>query len=194
MVDAAATQTNKRGIRWAERWWRFWVPAKPHVVTAIVVAALIAAIVFAVRYWNFFGLGGSSGDEYGWADFAEDVGRFTAIAAGLWAVTAASLQRLSPSVPKGAQAFLESQEDPMKLLRQRFSKLLKRAGRPLAIFIDDLDRCEPEYVVGLLEGTRLSLGTSPSRMLLLVIGGGSKVASTSTIRAWQRQLRTPAGS
>ncbi len=42
--------------------------------------------------------------------------------------------------------------DTMKPFSDVFAKLIEAAGQPVAIFIDDLDRCNADYAVDLLEG------------------------------------------
>jgi cold shock CspA family protein/uncharacterized membrane protein len=53
---------------------------------------------------------------------------------------------------EGAARFLKRAHDPLEVYRHRFQNLVKASGRPIAIFIDDLDRCKSEYIVELLEG------------------------------------------
>jgi hypothetical protein len=52
--------------------------------------------------------------------------------------------------------------DPMANLRLRYSFLVRSSDRPLALVIDNLDRCRAEYVVELLEGIQTLL-TNPSQ-------------------------------
>lgn len=53
---------------------------------------------------------------------------------------------------KGAEAFLELKKNPTRTLSHRFEQMLREIGAPVAVLIDDLDRCQPSYVVDLLEG------------------------------------------
>ena len=53
---------------------------------------------------------------------------------------------------RAAQSFVESVADPMDRIQRHFTKMVGSLGRPIAVFVDDLDRCQPEYVVKLLEG------------------------------------------
>lgn len=53
---------------------------------------------------------------------------------------------------KAAEAYLELSHDPLGPLTNFFRRLTGSFGRPVAIFIDDLDRCDSEVVVELLEG------------------------------------------
>jgi hypothetical protein len=54
--------------------------------------------------------------------------------------------------PRTADAALSHGNDPLEALSLRFAGLVRRLHYPVAIFIDDLDRCQTKYVVELLEG------------------------------------------
>jgi peptidoglycan hydrolase-like protein with peptidoglycan-binding domain len=54
--------------------------------------------------------------------------------------------------PRAATALLRSGGDPYRRIRNRYAKLVEKTGRNVLVFIDDLDRCQPDYVVELLEG------------------------------------------
>jgi KAP family P-loop domain len=68
---------------------------------------------------------------------------------------------LSVSSARGAQAFLASTRDPMRILKRRFRRLIGSLRRPVAIFIDDLDRCQASYVVEVLQGIQTLLLDEP---------------------------------
>lgn len=53
---------------------------------------------------------------------------------------------------RAAQKFVEDVADPMERLSRHFGQQVERIGAPLFVFVDDLDRCQPAYVVQLLEG------------------------------------------
>jgi hypothetical protein len=55
------------------------------------------------------------------------------------------------SAPIGSRV-LQRVHDPLRMIHRRFRFLVRQFHRPVAVFIDDLDRCDPEYVVELLEG------------------------------------------
>lgn len=74
------------------------------------------------------------------------------------ALSARSLaSALSVGSARGAETFIRSTRDPMNALQRRFRTLTRRVGRPVAIFIDDVDRCRSDYVVDLLEGVQTIL-------------------------------------
>lgn len=53
---------------------------------------------------------------------------------------------------RAAQAYSDLKADPYKPIASLFEHLVRAIGRPVAVFIDDLDRCDATYVVDLLEG------------------------------------------
>jgi hypothetical protein len=62
---------------------------------------------------------------------------------------------------KAAEAYAELKTDPYQPVVRLYDKLIKAIRRPVAIFVDDLDRCESAYVVELIEGIQTLLRTAP---------------------------------
>ncbi|HEX5990410.1 MAG TPA: P-loop NTPase fold protein [Solirubrobacterales bacterium] len=136
--------------RWLWFWvrdigWRLW-----NARAAALVLFLLAATLLAAWRLDWFGLG----DE-----------RLTTVQAViLTSVPAVALlttfvgflqgtsRWLAVGSAEGAERFLRRAHDPLAVYRKRFENLVQASGRPIAIFIDDLDRCNAEYVVELLEG------------------------------------------
>ncbi len=52
-------------------------------------------------------------------------------------------------------------DDPMQSIARHFNKILCRIKSPVAVFIDDLDRCDGEYVIELLEGIQTIFKNAP---------------------------------
>lgn len=75
--------------------------------------------------------------------------------------------------PEDAESFMSRASDPMNKIKKHFSKLIdninsKRKKRQLAIFIDDIDRCNKEFIVKLLEGIQTLF--KEKRVLYIVAG------------------------
>jgi hypothetical protein len=63
--------------------------------------------------------------------------------------------------PRVAGSFLAHARDPLETLSRRFATLVCVIDYPVAIFVDDLDRCQGKYVVELLEGIQTLFNTVP---------------------------------
>jgi len=59
---------------------------------------------------------------------------------------------LLPGSSESANSFLKQGRDPLNRVKRHFNSLIHSAKKPIAIFIDDIDRCEPDLAVRLLEG------------------------------------------
>ena len=71
----------------------------------------------------------------------------------LWSLAKLFGSSLVSGSAKAARTFVEeNSSDPMQALARHFIKQVNRIGYPVAIFIDDLDRCNKEYGIKLLEG------------------------------------------
>lgn len=68
--------------------------------------------------------------------------------------------------PRTAVALLRSGGDPFRRVRDKYADLIRRVGRPVLVFIDNLDRCRPEYVVELLEGIQTIFSDVPVTYLV----------------------------
>jgi hypothetical protein len=73
----------------------------------------------------------------------------------------ASTRVLSFGSAKAAQAYAELKTDPYAPVAQLYCRLIEAIGRPVAIFVDDLDRCDGAYVVELIEGIQTLLRNQP---------------------------------
>jgi hypothetical protein len=94
----------------------------------------------------------------------------------IWSIAKAAGSMLLSGSAKAAQAFVEeNSSDPMNRLTLHFNKLITEIGYPVAIFIDDLDRCNKEYGVKLLEGLQTIYKNAP---VVYVIAADRKWLST----------------
>src|SRR5262249_58886616 len=70
----------------------------------------------------------------------------------IWAAVRWTSRWVLTTSARGARFYLEHARDPMETAKRHFAQLVGWLGYPLAIVIDDLDRCKPPFVVELLEG------------------------------------------
>jgi hypothetical protein len=55
-----------------------------------------------------------------------------------------------------AKLYEDIAHDPLKRIASLFTEIVDKTGKPVCVFIDDLDRCSAAYVVDLLEGIQTS--------------------------------------
>jgi hypothetical protein len=75
-----------------------------------------------------------------------------AVAGVIGGAVIAVIRALRQGSTDAVRRLMENARNPVGYLKDHFEKLVGRIKRPLAIVIDDLDRCESKYVVELLEG------------------------------------------
>jgi energy-coupling factor transporter ATP-binding protein EcfA2 len=91
-------------------------------------------------------------------------------AAGVVFGAALAIFNFLTATDASARAFLRSRPDPVSKLVEHIQSLLQLIGRPVAIMVDDIDRCEPTSVVRLLEGIHTVFGDLP--IVFVVAGDG----------------------
>jgi len=114
--------------------------------------AMAPLLVAAIVLWVISGQL-SMGKFLSWAIGV--TGGLTTLTALLWSATNV-VRRLLIASPANLTASTRS-IDPMADLRLRYEFLIRSLDRPLALVIDNLDRCQGAYVVELLEGIQTLL-------------------------------------
>lgn len=70
-----------------------------------------------------------------------------------------------------AETYAQSSAEPFRRIVSLYERLVGAIGRPVAVFIDDIDRCECDYVIELLEGIQTLLRSAP---VVYVVAGDRK--------------------
>lgn len=148
----AVREADWRGrlmLRWDSLMWRLWV-GRWRILGFVVSLVVLAGIVA----WALM----TSKGEHS-VSVAGVVAGTLASAVG----AAAALRGLvsSSGSAHGAESFRKHTANPMKTLQNRWKEIVADADGPIAIFIDDLDRCRPDYVVDVLEGIQTLLRDAP---------------------------------
>ncbi|TDF42275.1 hypothetical protein EYS14_05455 [Alteromonadaceae bacterium M269] len=81
--------------------------------------------------------------------------------------------------PKSAQLFKKLRNNPTDSIRDYFATFIKKLNKPVIVFVDDLDRCRPEYAVALLEQIHIVFNTS--RVFFLVAADRHWIASSFSL-------------
>lgn len=110
------------------------------------LAALLVVFAVLVGLWMLGGPDIKAGGVN--ADAVVKIASLLAL--GVAGVTAA-YRFLLPESGRTAQAFVSAVPNPMAEVRQLFARTLDRTSKPVVFLIDDLDRCDEDYVVDFLE-------------------------------------------
>jgi KAP family P-loop domain len=151
VADDRTAPSLRLRLRFRALWWRAQL-AKAQIAAVGVAAAIVGVLAWTGKLTTSDPLGIVTG----------------AISAVVAAVS--GLHGLASSVTggsqQGADAFIRQTRDPMNSLRRRFNRLVNTIDRPIAVCIDDLDRCRAEYVVDLLEGVQTIFREAPVAWLV----------------------------
>lgn len=120
-VDAIATQ---------------WLPFVAGLLGVVGVAFFLVSADFDLT------VGASNVDT-----LVKLVGGLGVLAAGVTAF----VHYLLPETRRSAQGFVNNSSNPMGKVQALFRRTLERARYPVVLLIDDLDRCDPDYVIEFLE-------------------------------------------
>jgi hypothetical protein len=71
------------------------------------------------------------------------------------------LQGFTKTSQETAEAVRTLQTDPTAHIKARYSQVIKDINRPVAVFIDDLDRCDAKFVVDLLQALQTAYAAVP---------------------------------
>ena len=86
------------------------------------------------------------------ASYAQSLSIIFALIVTFWSAILGISHSLVSGSARSARTFMESTRDPLEALKDHFKDLVKWIQPPIAIFIDDVDRCQASYSVELLEG------------------------------------------
>jgi hypothetical protein len=128
-------------LRFKERWWRLTTGRRDHLI-AFSISFLI--LVGVAAWW----LRSAQGD----LSLLQSVLTILGVVGTLWSTVLLISRSLISGSSQSAQAFMQRSGDPMERVSLHFVDLIKWIDKPVAIFVDDLDRCQTRYVVTLLEG------------------------------------------
>ena len=154
-------ETGKLWQRARWLWWRVrtdWLPTLLVTMLVLGAVAICFGLIHSLQQVQASATGGGSASKLQVIDLIVKIvlAIFTAGAA----VYTFSRSLLFGSA-RAAQTYTELSADPLNPIRRLFEKVVKGIGRPVAVFVDDLDRCDSKYVVELLEGIQTLFRTAP---------------------------------
>ncbi|WP_019502251.1 P-loop NTPase fold protein [Pseudanabaena sp. PCC 6802] len=166
LIDTVFRHT-KGELSWLNRMWEYeWRLFSGRVSYLFSLAVLMWVLVLGGGWVLQYAIGKE--DRPGReslaqvASTAENVGKIVALVVTIWSGIEATKRSLLLGSAEAAATYKQRVNDPMNEIEQRFNKLIERlAPRRVAVFIDDLDRCQSSYVVELLEGIQTLFREAP---------------------------------
>jgi hypothetical protein len=146
-----AVRTGVRSVQdHAERRVGFWLHERARLVNRWQWAALVL-MALAAGLATLLVIRGTNLTLTKWGDLGKLLGGLVPVAATLWLIAKSAGHFVSLDSRRSARTFLETRADPMEDLAAHFDWVLRRAGRPVLLLVDDLDRCPETFVVDLLD-------------------------------------------
>lgn len=98
------------------------------------------------------------------SQLADSIGKIVSVAAlGLAGLTAA-YRFLMPDSRRSAEAFVAKSANPMWEVQRLFARTLRRTTKSAVFLIDDLDRCDAEYIIEFLEVMQTLVREPPAQL------------------------------
>lgn len=131
-----------------EKLWHFRTGSAPYILTFAFLLWLVSIAT---------GLIGTDSDPTKISKSTQDIKNSLELAAGifgLWGLLLGIVRTFLHGSAGTAKMIMELSRDPLRPLVRHFRGMIKSIVRPVAIFIDDLDRCEADFVIELLRGVQ----------------------------------------
>ena len=134
-------------------WWRLRMDWMPYLV-----AVLLISLACVLAWWA--GLGSQPDPLQNAGEAFKALGAIVATVISVLALA----RGFSLGSHRNAEAYLESKAEPFRRVIRLFEWMVWAVHRPVAVFVDDLDRCDGTYVIELLEGIQTSLPRRSDRL------------------------------
>jgi hypothetical protein len=152
LMNAIYRRAMDRPGAWAERlglWRRWWFWRwKAEVLPIALVGAIAAGLIYLIL----------SGQTQIDVEAAIKIG---VVAAAALASIYAYARVMIFGSQKAVQTYADLTTDPYRRIVKLFNRLVADIRPPLVVFVDDLDRCDSDYVVELLEGIQTLFRHAP---------------------------------
>lgn len=160
----------KQGVRQLSLWrsnylrlreflWRSSRAGWPPYLLALLALAMLFWIMWLLHFFGVspFGVDMTAGGPgksqlQALAETSQSISAVIALIITVWGIIFGLSRSLLPGSVRATNTFMETTRDPMKALTRHFNAMVTNIKKPVAIFIDDIDRCQDSYVVELLEG------------------------------------------
>ena len=133
-----------------------------------------------------------------WEKLVAFIQRILGSVGALWIAFQSINQSFFFRSSKAASTYVETTSDPMQQLAKHFKTLVenvhKSSNKRVAIFIDDLDRCQEKYVVDLLEGFQIIFRHAPVVLVVAADRNWLNASFNHVYRSLEQQIQEPGKS
>ena len=167
---------HKFGIWWKERWWRLITLNSMYWLSFVALLFLFLSVNYFSEF-NSLNLKILLGNAESGGKILSVITSYISIIGSAWFFIKAISGSLIPASSQAAAEFKKNVRDPMAVLKKHFEKVIGyvKEEKNVAVFIDDLDRCNAEFTVGLLEGIQTLF---KEQAVLYVVAGDRHWIST----------------
>jgi hypothetical protein len=173
----------------ADFWWRsIRAGSSPYVFTLVLLAAVCVVLYGLLGNVGMDALLGSGLE--GLRKNAQAITAVIALISAVWAIGLTLSRALLLRTTQGAKAFMNAASDPMESLTNHFRYVAVKL-KPVVIFVDDLDRCQSDYAVQLLEGILTIFSRAPVTYVIAADGRWLRSVYEHTYQAFVENIAEP---
>ena len=151
--------------RWVWTSWNVrtrWVPLLVSLLSLLLLAVLV---VFATDLSTVQGISPQV------AEWTDKLAKIALGLVGFGGLVWTGTRNLMLGSKSAAETYVQSSAEPFRPIIRLYERLIRAIDSPVAVFIDDIDRCDSGYVIDLLEGIQTLLRTAP---VVYVVAGDRK--------------------
>lgn len=190
-------KTNKRSISrktfLKEYIWRLTMGEK---LKPVIIILLIACIGYALYQSS-----DSSLTELSfWKNTLEYISKIFIAIAAIWVALQTVTKSFFFHSARAAESYLTTTTEPMVSLKEHFNRLVEevgdhnKSGKRILVVIDDLDRCNEQYVVDLLEGFQIIFREAGIIMVVAADRDWLNACFSHVYKNMEQQIQVPGKS
>jgi hypothetical protein len=160
--------------------WRLWTP---DFKFKLAITVFVSAAIYTLTSYGWLSFDLSKPDQP--ADVSKLPAILSAMAvvvfgggSAIWTIISAMTSSLLPGTPNAAENYSAGAGDPLDRFRTHFATMMEFFHRPILVVVDDLDRCEPEFVVELIRGMQTIMKSK--RVIYVLLGDRDWITQSFT--------------